>query len=97
VASVSFSHIAKVELPDGTRALWELDLDVAVVVLVGPSGSGKTTALRWSPVLRNHGRASTDPRSRPEPLRDIAVVFQLRALPVSDRLRQNRVRGVSGS
>jgi len=37
VASVSFNNVAKV-YPDGTRAVWELDLDVEdgeVVVLVG--------------------------------------------------------------
>src|SRR6266480_2608038 len=48
VASVSFDDVAKV-YPDGTRAVWGLDLEISdgeFMVFVGPSGSGKTTALR---------------------------------------------------
>jgi ABC-type sugar transport system ATPase subunit len=48
VASVTFDRISKI-FPDGTRAVSDLNLEVAdaeFVVLVGPSGCGKTTSLR---------------------------------------------------
>jgi multiple sugar transport system ATP-binding protein len=48
VASVTFDGVGKV-YPDGTRAVQDLELDVAdgeFLVFVGPSGCGKTTALR---------------------------------------------------
>ena len=48
LAGVRFEDVAKI-YPDGTRAVTDLDLDIAdgeFMVLVGPSGCGKTTALR---------------------------------------------------
>ena len=48
MAGVTFDKVSKV-YPDGTRAVNEIDLDIAdgeFMVLVGPSGCGKTTALR---------------------------------------------------
>src|SRR5262245_41012754 len=48
VASVTLDDVSKV-YPDGTQAVFDLDLDVGdgeFMVLVGPSGCGKTTALR---------------------------------------------------
>ncbi len=48
MSSVSFSNVGKV-YPDGTRAVLDLNLEIAdgeFMVLVGPSGCGKTTALR---------------------------------------------------
>src|SRR3954465_12769504 len=48
VAEVVLDGVGKV-YPDGTRAVTDLNLDIAdgeFLVLVGPSGCGKTTALR---------------------------------------------------
>jgi len=48
VAEIILESLSKV-YPDGTKAVSELELDVAsgeFVVFVGPSGCGKTTALR---------------------------------------------------
>ncbi len=48
MAGVVLDGVSRVH-PDGTRALWQLDLAVAdgeVMVLTGPSGCGKTTTLR---------------------------------------------------
>ena len=48
MASIAFEGVSKV-FDDGTRAVDELDLEIAdgeFTILVGPSGSGKSTALR---------------------------------------------------
>src|SRR6185437_1770974 len=48
VATIELQGLTKV-YADGTRAVHELDLDIAdgeFVVFVGPSGCGKTSALR---------------------------------------------------
>ena len=48
MADIRLERLTKV-YDDGTRAVRELDLEVAdgeFVVFVGPSGCGKTTALR---------------------------------------------------
>ena len=45
---ISIKHISKV-FPDGTRALHDINLDIAegeILVRVGPSGCGKSTLLR---------------------------------------------------
>jgi multiple sugar transport system ATP-binding protein len=87
MASVSFTGVGKV-YPDGTRAVADLNLDVAdgeFLVLVGPSGCGKTTALRMVAgleeisegqiVLGDEVVNDLEPRKR-----DIAMVFQNYAL-----------------
>src|SRR5216110_1817195 len=48
MAEIKLEQLTKV-YPDGTKAVKELDLEIAdgeLVVLVGPSGCGKTSALR---------------------------------------------------
>jgi multiple sugar transport system ATP-binding protein len=87
MATVSLSGVGKV-YPDGTRAVRDLDLEIAdgeLLVLVGPSGCGKTTTLRMTAGLeeitegeiRIGGRVvnDLDPRRR-----DVAMVFQNYAL-----------------
>ena len=87
MASVTFDHVVKT-YPDGTRAVKELDLEIAdgeFMVFVGPSGCGKTTALRMVAGLEEITDGELrigdtvvndlDPRRR-----DIAMVFQNYAL-----------------
>jgi multiple sugar transport system ATP-binding protein len=87
VAEITLESLTKV-YPDGTKAVTELDLEVAsgeFVVFVGPSGCGKTTALRMvagletitSGEVRIDGRIVND---LPPKDRDIAMVFQNYAL-----------------
>jgi multiple sugar transport system ATP-binding protein len=87
VAEITLESLTKV-YPDGTKAVTELDLDVAsgeFVVFVGPSGCGKTTALRMiagletitSGEVRIDGKVVND---LPPKDRDIAMVFQNYAL-----------------
>ena len=87
MAVVELEHLGKI-YPDGTRAVYDLNLEIAdgeFVVLVGPSGCGKTTALRMvagleeitDGVLKIGDRVVNDltPKER-----DIAMVFQSYAL-----------------
>src|SRR5512144_803815 len=87
MAVVQLEQVGKV-YPDGTRAVNDLNLDIAdgeFVVLVGPSGCGKTTALRMvagleeisDGLVKIGDRVVNDltPRER-----DIAMVFQSYAL-----------------
>ncbi len=87
MATIELDQLTKV-YPDGTRAVKELDLQIAdgeFVVLVGPSGCGKTTALRMvaglepitSGEVRIGGRVVNN---LPPKNRDIAMVFQNYAL-----------------
>src|ERR687887_807711 len=87
LAGVRFEDVAKV-YGDGTRAVTDLDLDIAdgeFVVLVGPSGCGKTSALRMiagleeitAGVIRVGGTVVND---LPPKNRDMAMVFQNYAL-----------------
>ena len=87
MAVVEFQQVSKV-FPDGTKAVADLELDVAdgeFMVLVGPSGCGKTTALRMvagledvtSGVIKIGERVVNYVPSRD---RDIAMVFQSYAL-----------------
>jgi multiple sugar transport system ATP-binding protein len=87
VAEVAFDQVSKV-FPDGTKAVSDLDLDIAdgeFMVLVGPSGCGKTTALRMvagledisGGAIRIGDRIVNDVTSKD---RDIAMVFQTYAL-----------------
>jgi multiple sugar transport system ATP-binding protein len=87
VAEITLEELTKV-YPDGTRAVTELDLEVAAgefVVFVGPSGCGKTTALRMIAGLESitEGTVRIDGHvvnDLPPKDRDIAMVFQNYAL-----------------
>ena len=87
MAEVTFSSVGKV-YGDGTRAVSELDLEVAdgeFMVLVGPSGCGKTTALRMVAGLEDISEGEIRIGERVvndvEPAdRYIAMVFQNYAL-----------------
>jgi multiple sugar transport system ATP-binding protein len=87
MAEVVYHKVSKV-YPDGTRAVNELDLEIAdgeLMVFVGPSGCGKTTALRMVGGLEDISQGEIliagrrvndlDPQQR-----DIAMVFQNYAL-----------------
>ncbi len=87
MAEIKLEQLTKV-YPDGTRAVSELDIDIAdgeFIVLVGPSGCGKTSALRMvaglEPItdgtVRIGGRVVNH---LPPKNRDIAMVFQNYAL-----------------
>jgi multiple sugar transport system ATP-binding protein len=87
LAEITLDRLTKV-YGDGTRAVSELDLEIAdgeLVVMVGPSGCGKTSALRMVAGLE----AITDGRviiggevvnKLPPKDRDIAMIFQNYAL-----------------
>jgi multiple sugar transport system ATP-binding protein len=87
VGAIELDRLTKV-YADGTRAVNELDLDVAdgeFVVFVGPSGCGKTSALRMIAGLED----ITDGEVRvagkvvnglPPKARDMAMIFQNYAL-----------------
>jgi multiple sugar transport system ATP-binding protein len=87
VGSITLERLSKV-YPDGTRALSELDLEVAegeLVVFVGPSGCGKTTALRMIAGLEEITSGTVKVGDRvvntlPPKNRDMAMVFQNYAL-----------------
>jgi multiple sugar transport system ATP-binding protein len=96
MATVEYRHVDKV-YPDGTRALTDLDLQVAdgeMMVLVGPSGCGKSTALRLlagldtvsgGELLIDGARVNAlSPQQR-----DIAMVFQNYALYPHMTVRRN--------
>ena len=87
MADIALDQLTKV-YGDGTRAVRELDLEVAdgeFVVFVGPSGCGKTTALRMiagleditSGTVRVGGSVVND---LPPKARDMAMIFQNYAL-----------------
>jgi multiple sugar transport system ATP-binding protein len=87
VAAIQLEQLTKV-YSDGTRAVRELDLEVAdgeFVVFVGPSGCGKTTALRMiagledvtSGTVKVGGVVVND---LPPKARDMAMIFQNYAL-----------------
>ncbi|HZO98637.1 MAG TPA: sn-glycerol-3-phosphate ABC transporter ATP-binding protein UgpC [Gaiellaceae bacterium] len=87
MAGIELERLTKV-YADGTKAVRELDLEVAdgeFVVFVGPSGCGKTTALRMiagleevtSGTVRVGGRVVND---LPPKARDMAMIFQNYAL-----------------
>jgi multiple sugar transport system ATP-binding protein len=87
VAQIKLDRLTKV-YPDGTKAVSELNLDIAdgeFVVFVGPSGCGKTSALRMIAGLEpiTDGTVSIGGRvvnNLPPKNRDIAMVFQNYAL-----------------
>src|SRR5215211_8052005 len=87
MAEIQLESLTKI-YPDGTKAVSELDLEIAdgeFIVLVGPSGCGKTSALRMvaglEPItggsVKIGGRVVND---LPPKNRDIAMVFQNYAL-----------------
>jgi multiple sugar transport system ATP-binding protein len=87
MAEITLEKLTKV-YGDGTRAVSELDLEIAdgeFVVLVGPSGCGKTSALRMvaglEPITKGRvvigGEVVND---LPPKDRDIAMIFQNYAL-----------------
>jgi len=87
VAEIQLERLSKV-YADGTRAVHELDLEIAdgeLVVFVGPSGCGKTSALRMIAGLEDissgNVRVGGDiVNDLPPKSRDIAMVFQNYAL-----------------
>jgi multiple sugar transport system ATP-binding protein len=87
MATVTFAGVGKT-YPDGTRAVIDLDLEIAdgeFVVFVGPSGCGKTTALRMVAGLEEitDGEIRIGERVVNELApreRDVAMVFQNYAL-----------------
>jgi multiple sugar transport system ATP-binding protein len=87
VAAIALDRLTKV-YADGTRAVHELDLDIAdgeFVVFVGPSGCGKTSALRMIAGLEEvtSGTVSVGGRvvnDLPPKARDMAMIFQNYAL-----------------
>jgi multiple sugar transport system ATP-binding protein len=87
VAAIELEKLTKV-YADGTRAVHELDLEIAdgeFVVFVGPSGCGKTSALRMiagleeisGGIVRVGGEVVND---LPPKARDMAMIFQNYAL-----------------
>src|SRR2546427_588801 len=87
MAEITLDKLTKV-YGDGTRAVSELDLEIAdgeFVVLVGPSGCGKTSALRMVAGLQpiTEGRVVIGGEvvnKLPPKDRDIAMIFQNYAL-----------------
>ena len=87
MAEITLEQLTKV-YGDGTRAVSDLDLEIAdgeFVVLVGPSGCGKTSALRMVAGLEpiSGGRVMIDGEvvnKLPPKDRDIAMIFQNYAL-----------------
>src|SRR5207248_5311261 len=87
MAEIALEKLTKV-YGDGTRAVSELDLEIAdgeFVVLVGPSGCGKTSALRMVAGLEpiTEGRVlvgGTVVNRLPPKDRDMAMIFQNYAL-----------------
>ena len=87
MAEIALERLTKV-YGDGTRAVSELDLEIAdgeFVVLVGPSGCGKTSALRMVAGLEpiTEGRVlvgGTVVNRLPPKDRDMAMIFQNYAL-----------------
>ncbi len=87
MAAIQLDRLTKV-YADGTRAVHELDLEIAdgeFVVFVGPSGCGKTSALRMvagledvtGGTVRVSGEVVND---LPPKARDMAMIFQNYAL-----------------
>src|SRR3954465_8126517 len=87
MAAIELERLTKV-YADGTRAVHELDLEIAdgeFVVFVGPSGCGKTTALRMIAGLEDITSGTVRVGDEvvndlPPKDRDMAMVFQNYAL-----------------
>ncbi|HEX2316433.1 MAG TPA: sn-glycerol-3-phosphate ABC transporter ATP-binding protein UgpC [Thermomonospora sp.] len=102
MAEVVLAGVGKV-YPDGTRAVDDLNLDIAdgeFLVLVGPSGCGKTTALRMVAGLEDISEGEVRIGGRvvnrvPARDRDVAMVFQSYALYPHLSVRDNIGFGLS--
>ncbi len=87
VAAIELDRLTKV-YADGTRAVHELDLEIAdgeFVVFVGPSGCGKTSALRMIAGLEDITSGTVRVGDKvvndlPPKARDMAMIFQNYAL-----------------
>jgi multiple sugar transport system ATP-binding protein len=87
VAEITLESVGKV-YPDGTRAVSDLDLEVAdgeLLVFVGPSGCGKTSALRMIAGLEEITEGTVRigdevVNDLPPKDRDVAMIFQNYAL-----------------
>ncbi len=87
MAAIELERLTKV-YPDGTRAVHELDLEIAdgeFVVFVGPSGCGKTSALRMVAGLEDITAGTVRigdevVNDLPPKARDMAMIFQNYAL-----------------
>ncbi|MDQ5822232.1 MAG: sn-glycerol-3-phosphate ABC transporter ATP-binding protein UgpC [Actinomycetota bacterium] len=87
MAAIQLENVSKV-YPDGTRAVHELDLEIAdgeLVVFVGPSGCGKTSALRMVAGLEEITEGTIRigdevVNELPPKDRDVAMIFQNYAL-----------------
>src|SRR5207253_699604 len=87
MAAIELDRLTKV-YADGTRAVHELDLEIAdgeLVVFVGPSGCGKTSALRMVAGLEDITGGEvrvggTVVNDLPPKARDMAMIFQNYAL-----------------
>jgi multiple sugar transport system ATP-binding protein len=101
MATIALERLTKV-YPDGTKAVSELDLEIAdgeLVVFVGPSGCGKTSVLRMvagleeitSGTIAIGGRVVNDELPKD---RDIAMVFQNYALYPHMTVAQNMAFGL---
>ena len=101
MAEIQLEHLTKV-YSDGTRAVSELDLEIAdgeLVVFVGPSGCGKTTALRMiaglEPITSGTVKIGGEVVNRLPPKdRDIAMIFQNYALYPHMSARDNMAFGL---
>jgi multiple sugar transport system ATP-binding protein len=101
VAEITYDKVAKI-YPDGTKAVYDLDLEIAdgeLMVLVGPSGCGKTTALRMLAGLEEISEGEIKIGDRvvndltPKD-RDVAMVFQSYALYPHMTVEQNLAFGL---
>jgi len=101
VAAIELDGLTKI-YADGTRAVHELDLEIAdgeFVVFVGPSGCGKTSALRMiagleeisGGVVRVGGNVVND---LPPKARDMAMIFQNYALYPHMNVYENMAFGL---
>ena len=101
MAGIRLDHVTK-QFPDGTRAVDDIDLDIAdgeFMVLVGPSGCGKSTLLRLVAGLEEltSGRVLLGDRDVTRALerdRDLAMVFQNYALYPHMSVRDNLAFGL---
>ena len=102
MASLTLTNVCKT-FPGGVKAVEDVSLDVAdgeLLVLVGPSGCGKTTTLRMIAGLErpSSGSVAIDGRDQagvPPNRRDVAMVFQSRALYPNMNVRRNMAFGLA--